>query len=113
MEIFFFEQKDQLIKWFENNYDKESEMWIKIYKKYSCIKSVSYDDVLEICLCFGWIDGLVKKYDDNSFIRRLTPRRKNSNWSKRNIVIFEELVKRNQVREHGIKVFNEFRKTLL
>lgn len=60
-------------------------VWVRIYKKASGIPSVSYAEALDEALCYGWIDGQKKSYDELSFLQKFTPRRPKSMWSKRNI----------------------------
>lgn len=66
-------------------------IWLKIYKKASGIKTVTYAEALDEALCYGWIDGQKKSYDEQSFLQKFTPRRARSMWSKRNIEHIERL----------------------
>lgn len=72
-------------KWLEENYDKEREIWFVFPCKNSNEQCVSYNDAVEEALCFGWIDGTAKRLDELHSIRRFTPRRKNSPYSRPNI----------------------------
>lgn len=76
---------------------------MKIYKKSTNINSVSYDEALDIALCFGWIDGQKKKYDEQSWLQKFTPRRKRSLWSKRNCEKVEKLIQANKMQPSGLK----------
>ena len=69
----------------EKNHNKISGIWMKIAKKSSGIQSITYAEGLDEALCYGWIDGQRKTFDDKYFLQRFTPRRKNSNWSEINI----------------------------
>jgi uncharacterized protein YdeI (YjbR/CyaY-like superfamily) len=60
-------------------------IWLKIYKKGSEVASVTYDEAVDSALCFGWIDGQRKRYNEEAFLQKFTPRREKSIWSKRNI----------------------------
>ncbi|HEX8182594.1 MAG TPA: YdeI/OmpD-associated family protein [Candidatus Saccharimonadales bacterium] len=71
--------------WLDAHYADTDGVWLRMYKKASSIMSVTYADALDEALCYGWIDGQMKKKDDVSYIQKFTPRRKNSMWSKRNI----------------------------
>src|SRR5262245_6604687 len=71
--------------WLESNVAHTPGLWLKISKKGAATPSVSYDAALDVALCFGWIDGQTKSLDDEYFLRKFTPRRKNSLWSKRNV----------------------------
>jgi uncharacterized protein YdeI (YjbR/CyaY-like superfamily) len=65
-------------KWLTNNYDKEKELWLVYYKKHTHKTSIAYDDSVKVALCYGWIDGLVKRIDEEKYARRFTPRKENS-----------------------------------
>jgi uncharacterized protein YdeI (YjbR/CyaY-like superfamily) len=70
--------------WLKANHAKASEVYLRIYKKDSGITSVTYAQALDVALCWGWIDGLKKSYDDESFLQRFTPRKAKSQWSQIN-----------------------------
>lgn len=70
--------------WLDENYAKIDGVWLRLYKKASNIPTVSYAEALDEALCYGWIDGQKKSYDDNSYLQKFTPRRPRSMWSKRN-----------------------------
>jgi uncharacterized protein YdeI (YjbR/CyaY-like superfamily) len=70
--------------WLENNHAASAGVWLRLAKKSSNLKSVSYDDAVEVALCYGWIDGQAKGEDENHRLQKFTPRARRSNWSKRN-----------------------------
>lgn len=70
--------------WLEKNQAKSDGIWLRIYKKDSEKKTVTYAEALDEALCYGWIDGQKKAYDSESFLQKFTPRRPKSMWSKRN-----------------------------
>ena len=70
--------------WLQKNHASEKEMWVVFYKKHTGKASVAYDEAVEEALCFGWIDGIIKRIDDEKHTIRFSPRRKNSVWSERN-----------------------------
>jgi uncharacterized protein YdeI (YjbR/CyaY-like superfamily) len=90
-------------KWLAINHDTADGLWLRIFKKASGRKTVTYDEALDEALCFGWIDGLKKSYDELSFIQKFTPRRARSGWSKRNTVHVERLTKASLMMPAGIK----------
>ena len=98
-----FADKNEFWNWLESNNSKPEGLWLKIAKKNSGISSVSYQEALEVALCFGWIDGQKMSFDENYFLQKFTPRRKNSLWSKRNIGIVENLLKAKLVQASGMK----------
>ncbi len=71
-------------KWIRANHDRETELWLKIHKKASGLATVSYAEALDVALCWGWIDGLKKSFDERSFLQRFTPRKLKSIWSQVN-----------------------------
>jgi uncharacterized protein YdeI (YjbR/CyaY-like superfamily) len=70
--------------WMRTNHAKAPELWIKIHKKDSGLASVTAPEALDVMLCWGWIDGLRKGFDERSFLQRYTPRREKSIWSQVN-----------------------------
>lgn len=89
-------------QWLKVNHAKETELWVKIFKKSSGIPSVIWDDVVVEILCWGWIDGIKKSFDDQAYLQRITPRKSRSNWSKRNREIVERLVSEGRMMESGL-----------
>jgi len=77
-------------------------IWLKIYKKNSNIPSITYAEALDEALCFGWIDGQKKSYDEFSFLQKFTPRRPKSMWSKRNIEHVNRLKEAGQMMPPGL-----------
>jgi len=80
-----------LEKWYAANHERASELWIKIHKKGSGLTSVTPAEAIDVALCWGWIDGIRKGFDDKSFLQRFTPRGKRSIWSKVNVANVERL----------------------
>lgn len=87
-----FEEPAQFDAWLHENGATETELWIKYAKKGSGIKTITYDEALDIALCHGWIDGLVRSVDETYYSQRWTPRKARSKWSKRNCGKVEELI---------------------
>ena len=71
-------------RWMKANYARETEIWLRIYKKASGERTVTAAQALDVALCWGWIDGIRKSLDDQSFLQRYTPRRARSLWSQIN-----------------------------
>ena len=90
-------------QWLTQNHTLDSGIWLRFFKKGSNIKSVVYDEALDEALCFGWIDGQLKKYDEQSYLQRFTPRRPKSIWSKRNIGNVTRLENEGRLKPSGIK----------
>ncbi len=83
-EVFYPANRGQWRAWLEAHHRSKSEVWLRTFRKSSGKPSVSYDDVVEECLCFGWIDGVTKKYCEESAVQRITPRRKKTFLSELN-----------------------------
>lgn len=84
-EVYYPQNRAEWRRWLETHHRSDkTEVWIRTFNKASGQPSVTYDDIVEECLCFGWIDGTVKKYDDESKVQRITPRRKKSFLSELN-----------------------------
>lgn len=83
-DIFYPRERSEWREWLEENHRTASEVWCRTFLKASGHKSLPYDDMVEECLCFGWIDGIAKKLDAESAVRRITPRRKKSYLSELN-----------------------------
>src|SRR4051812_15469664 len=88
--------------WLAKHHDKEDEVWIKIYKVDSGLKSISPKEAIDVALCWGWIDGLRKAFDGKSFLQRYTLRGRKSVWSKINVDNIARLVKEGRMTEHGL-----------
>lgn len=89
-------------RWLEKNHGNTDGIWLRIFKKDSGEKSVTYAEALDQALCFGWIDGLKKSFDKRSWIQRFTPRRAKSGWSKLNTQHVERLVKSGHMTPAGM-----------
>jgi uncharacterized protein YdeI (YjbR/CyaY-like superfamily) len=104
MKTFYAKDRAAWRSWLEKNHDKEAEIWFVFYNKASGKPTVAYNDAVEEALCFGWIDGVVRKNDINSTIQRFTPRRPKSNWSELNKERVRRLIKANLMTSAGMKV---------
>jgi uncharacterized protein YdeI (YjbR/CyaY-like superfamily) len=82
--ILLFANRAAFRKWLSAHHDSHKGVWLRIAKAASPLKSVNYAEALDVALCFGWIDGQKKSYDEDSFLQKFTPRQKRSSWSKRN-----------------------------
>jgi uncharacterized protein YdeI (YjbR/CyaY-like superfamily) len=79
-----FEDQEAWFSWLRKNHAKSSGVWLRIAKKGTTVRSVSYQEAVEAALCFGWIDGQKKSDDENCWLQRFTPRSEKSVWSKIN-----------------------------
>lgn len=88
-------------RWLAANHAKAPELWLKIYKKDSGIPTITYAQALDVALCWGWIDGLKKAFDEQAFLQRFTPRRPKSVWSQINQSHIARLTKAGRMTPHG------------
>jgi uncharacterized protein YdeI (YjbR/CyaY-like superfamily) len=102
LETITFASPVSLETWLEKNHAKHPGIWLKIAKKNSGVKSVSYFEALEVALCFGWIDGQKDSYDARYFLQRFTPRRAKSKWSKINCGKATTLIEAKRMRPAGM-----------
>ena len=79
-----FRTEAQFETWLRKNHARETEVWLRIYKKDSGLPTITTAEALDVVLCWGWIDGIRKAFDDKSFLQRYTPRRPKSIWSQIN-----------------------------
>ncbi len=98
-----FEDADAFYAWLAKNHDREPEVWIKIHKKGSGLKSINHIEAIETVLCWGWIDAIRKGFDDKSFLQRYVPRGKKSTWSQVNVDNIARLIADGRMTEHGLK----------
>src|SRR5262245_47291022 len=87
-----FESQKDWAAWLDKNHAESPGVWLKLAKKASGIKSVTYDEALEVALCYGWIDGMKKSYDETSWLQKFTPRGPRSIWSKINTEKAQRLI---------------------
>jgi uncharacterized protein YdeI (YjbR/CyaY-like superfamily) len=88
-------------KWLRANHKRETEIWLKIHKKSSGLPTVTAPEALDVALCWGWIDGIRKSFDDRSFLQRFSPRRGRSLWSQINRDHVARLTAAGRMTEHG------------
>lgn len=100
--VMSFSRPEEWSNWLENNYQSLTGIWMKFYKKGSGITSINYKEALDEALCYGWIDGQAKPFDDKSWLQRFTPRRARSIWSKRNIENISRLESDNRMKPSGL-----------
>ena len=91
-QTFYAADRSKWRAWLAANGAAEREIWLVIYKKHTGTPCVSYDEAVVEALCFGWIDGLIKRLDDDRYARRFTPRKPGSNWSESNKVRVRKMI---------------------
>jgi uncharacterized protein YdeI (YjbR/CyaY-like superfamily) len=101
--ILLFETPPQWRTWLEKNHASQNGVWLKFAKKNTGVTSVNYAESLDEALCFGWIDGQVKAFDEIFYLQKFTPRRKRSVWSANNVKNIERLIKEKKMTPAGMK----------
>lgn len=104
--VTFFQTQDDFRKWLESHHEKETELIVGFYKVDSGKPSMNWSQSVDHALCFGWIDGVRKSIDKESYSIRFTPRRSTSNWSAINIKKIEVLTKAGLMKPAGLKAFS-------
>jgi uncharacterized protein YdeI (YjbR/CyaY-like superfamily) len=104
VKILAFKSTADFRAWLTHSHDKMDGIWLRIFKKDSGKKTVTYVEALDQALCFGWIDGLKRPHDEVSWIQRFTPRRATSAWSKINTRHVERLTLAGQMTRAGLEV---------
>lgn len=100
--ILFKTQKDWEA-WLDEHHASSSGVWLQLAKKASGISSVNYAEALDVALCYGWIDGQKKSYDEGSWLQKFTPRRPKSIWSKINREKVQQLIASGRMKPAGLK----------
>jgi len=88
-------------KWLRANHDRETEIWLKIHKKDAGLPTVTHAQALDVALCWGWIDGIRKSFDERSFLQRFSPRTAKSLWSQVNRENVGRLAAADRMTPHG------------
>jgi uncharacterized protein YdeI (YjbR/CyaY-like superfamily) len=98
-----FKDAASFYEWLAKHHDKDNEVWIKIHKVDSGLKSITPKEAIDAVLCWGWIDGLRKGFDKQSFLQRYSPRGRKSVWSQINVDNVARLIKEGMMTEHGLR----------
>jgi uncharacterized protein YdeI (YjbR/CyaY-like superfamily) len=97
-----FESAAELEKWLSANHATKRELWVRVFKKGSGTRSVTWNDCVVVAIAWGWIDGHKKALDEASYLQRLTPRRPKSSWSKKNREHAERLIAEGRMQPSGL-----------
>jgi uncharacterized protein YdeI (YjbR/CyaY-like superfamily) len=103
----FFKTPAAFRKWLAANHAKANELLVGFYKKGSGKPSITWPESVDEAICFGWIDGVRKTLDDESYTIRFSPRKPNSIWSAVNIRNMERLVKEKRMTAAGLKAYEK------
>jgi uncharacterized protein YdeI (YjbR/CyaY-like superfamily) len=97
--------------WLEDHFDRVTEIWLVYNKKETSLPSIEYGASVEEALCFGWVDSLIKKIDENQYARKFTPRKEKSKWSESNKKRVEKMVKAGRMTIHGMRLIEAAKKS--
>ena len=97
-----FADQAALEAWLEAEHLTASGLYVKIAKKSSGVASITWEQMVEVLLCFGWIDGRANRLDESFYLQRITPRRPKSIWSAKNVATVERLIAEGRMRPAGL-----------
>ena len=101
--IMQFKRQKDWTTWLEKNHATSGAIWLRIAKASSGITLVSYSEAVEVALCYGWIDGQAKSYDEATWLQKFTLRGQRSIWSKINREKVKELIRNGQMKPAGLE----------
>ncbi|MFH0992693.1 MAG: YdeI/OmpD-associated family protein [bacterium] len=94
-------------KWLQKHHRSEMEIWLVFYKKHTQMPTISYNESVEEALCFGWIDSIKQRLDDDRYVYKFTPRRKGSVWSESNKRRVQLLIKEGRMAQAGLALVQQ------
>ncbi len=98
-----FKSRAAFERWLDEHHAGATEVWVQIAKKASGIPSVSYEEAVEVALCYGWIDGQMRSLDKDFYVQRFTPRARRSRWSKLNREKATRLIEAGAMKPAGLR----------
>jgi uncharacterized protein YdeI (YjbR/CyaY-like superfamily) len=101
----FFARPEEFRAWLEEHHGTAGELWVGFHTKASGKPSITWREAVEQALCFGWIDGLRRSLDEDSYTNRFTPRKRKSNWSEINVATVERLKAEGLMAPAGLRAF--------
>ena len=100
--VYSFASQQDFDDWLSENCARETGFWLRYYKKATKKPTVHSSEAVDVALCYGWIDGLLNTYDEESYLVRFTPRRPKSVWSKVNVAKVEKLIAEGRMQPSGL-----------
>ena len=95
-------RNDEWRAWLEKHHESETEVWLVFFKTHTGQSHIAYEEAVEEALCFGWIDSIIRRLDDERYARKFTPRKKRSKWSALNRRRVAKLVREGRMTRAGI-----------
>jgi uncharacterized protein YdeI (YjbR/CyaY-like superfamily) len=105
----FFATGQAMRDWLDANHATADELWVGIYKKGSGKTGVTLPQAQDVAMCFGWVDSMTRRIDEDSYMLRFTPRRPRSNWTPGNVARAEELIAQGLMHDAGVRAFERRR----
>ena len=105
----FFSGPEEFRSWLEYNHETATELWMGLFKKHVPVRGLTWEQAVPEALCFGWIDSVSQRIDDEARRQRWTPRKPTSNWSAVNIALVEQLTAEGRMRPAGVAAFERRR----
>lgn len=106
----FFSSQADFRDWLAANHESATELWVAFYRKGTGQRGLGYDEAVEEALCWGWIDGLTRRRDEQTFAIRFTPRRRTSNWSESNLKRVARLMAEGRMQPAGLAAYEARRR---
>jgi len=107
----YFDSRESFRSWLEKNHNRSSGIWMIFYKKNVNIECIKYNEALEEALCFGWIDSIIKKVENDQYVRKFTPRTNISKWSDLNKKTVLSLIEKGKMTKAGLEKIDIYLKT--
>jgi uncharacterized protein YdeI (YjbR/CyaY-like superfamily) len=111
LEQIHFKDQQSFRNWLKENHDKSDGFWMLYYKKHTKKQNIKYSDALDEALCFGWIDSIIKRIDEDRYLRKFTPRKNTMNWSEINKVRALKLIDQERMTIAGLQKIDSYLKT--
>ncbi len=111
MKQLYVTNRSQWRNWLSRHHIEEAEVWLIFYKKETSKPTIGYEDAVEEALCFGWIDSIIKKIDDERYARKFTPRKDDSKWSALNKKRANKMIKEGRMTDSGLAKIQIAKKT--
>jgi uncharacterized protein YdeI (YjbR/CyaY-like superfamily) len=105
MKIHFFKHPGDMQQWFESRQAEIKELHVGYFRKVTGRESITWEESVEVAICWGWIDGIRHSVDESSYTIRFTPRKKNSTWSRKNIDTAQKLITEKKMKTNGMEAF--------
>jgi uncharacterized protein YdeI (YjbR/CyaY-like superfamily) len=102
MKQLYFKTSVEWKEWLKGNHDRETEVWLVFYKKYSSKPTIEYESAVQEALCVGWIDSIIKRLDETKYVRKFTPRKEDSKWSEINKKRAKSLISKQRMTDIGL-----------